>query len=70
MAEHYFLSEHKLRPDKGEVGGSSPPRPTINHPVNTRLFSLFPLQGSHYKNHFANYLPTFRAIRSMLYRAL
>src|SRR5208283_903993 len=41
-------------PDKGEVGGSSRPRPTIN-PVNTRLFSLLLFQGSHYKNHFANF---------------
>ena len=32
-------------PDKGEVGGSSPPRPTIKSPINTRLFSLFPSWG-------------------------
>src|SRR5713101_2030307 len=34
--------------DKGEVGGSSPPRPTIpsvRSPVNTRLFSLFHFRG-------------------------
>jgi len=24
--------------DKGEVGGSSPPRPTIKSPINGRLF--------------------------------
>ena len=30
--------------------------------VNTRLFSLFPFLGSRYKNPFADYLPTFRAI--------
>jgi len=31
--------------DKGEVGGSSPPRPTINPPVFMRPFSLLPFSG-------------------------
>ena len=29
-------------PDKGEIGGSSPPRPTFNSPIYTRRFSLSP----------------------------
>jgi len=36
---------YDLNTDKGEVGGSSPPRPTIKSSINTRLFSLFPFQG-------------------------
>src|SRR5258708_26160753 len=40
------LRDQGLITDKGEVGGSSPPRPTIQiTPVNTRLFSLFPFWG-------------------------
>src|SRR6266850_2553758 len=40
-------------PDKGEVGGSSPPRPTIYfQPINTRLFSLFPFSGISLKKPF------------------
>ena len=31
--------------DKGEVGGSSPPRPTISPPVFMRPFSLLPFSG-------------------------
>src|SRR5260370_35224536 len=38
----FCLIFQSRKPDKGEVGGSSPPRPPI-HPVNTRLLSLFPI---------------------------
>src|SRR6266481_387273 len=42
-----------LNTDKGEVGGSSPPRPTIKiTPVNTRRFSLSPLSGLSLKKPF------------------
>jgi hypothetical protein len=33
-------------------------------PVNTRLFPLFRVLAICLKNHFANYLPTFRAINA------
>src|SRR5205807_8603133 len=35
----------ELAPDRGGVGGSSPPRPTINPPVFMRPFSLLPFSG-------------------------
>src|SRR5712671_4763510 len=51
----YYAYSTIKAPDKGEVGGSSPPRPTIRiTPVNTRLFSLFS------KNRFVNRLSTSR----------
>src|SRR5271169_1656404 len=40
-------------PDKGEVGGSSPLRPTIKSPINTQLFLLFRFLGISLQNHFA-----------------
>jgi len=39
------------------------PGPPFKSPVNTRLFSLFPFRGIYLTILFANYLPTFRAIR-------
>src|SRR5260370_36433731 len=47
----FCLIFQSRKPDKGEVGGSSPPRPTIQ-PVNTRLFSLFPISRISVKKPF------------------
>ena len=44
---------YDLNTDKGEVGGSSPPRPTSKYG-----YSHFSPFGNISKNQFANYLPT------------
>jgi hypothetical protein len=49
-------------PDKGEVGGSSPPRPTIKSPINIRLLSLFSFAGPPPKKRFAKNLPKVRIV--------
>ena len=48
---------YDLNTDKGEVGGSSLPRPTINLPIKTRLFSLFPFLEPAPKKQFAKTFP-------------
>jgi hypothetical protein len=44
--------------DKGEVGGSSPPRPTIIMTSKYADILTFPFGECLSKNEFANYLPT------------
>ena len=58
----YYAYSTIKAPDKGEVGGSSPPRPTIKSPINTRLFSLLPSRGRAPKNRFAKNLPKVRGV--------
>jgi hypothetical protein len=61
--------------DKGEVGGSSPPRPTIQsylclrprRPVNTRRFSLFPFSGPSLKKPFCQPFVNFTIGRMALH---
>ena len=53
-------------PDKGEVGGSSPPRPTIKSSIDTRRFSLFPFLGPAPKKQFAKNLPKIRDVMRAL----
>lgn len=60
--EEWHSETRDLNTDKGEVGGPSPPRPTIKSPINTGRFTLSPFPGSSSEIRFANYLPTFRAI--------
>jgi hypothetical protein len=64
----YYAYSAIKAPDKGEVGGSSPPRPTIqitvtyasgrSSPVNMRRFTLFPFLGLVIKNPFCQKFST------------
>jgi len=54
----YYAYSSLKAPDKGEVGGSSPPRPTIQITNIYAAILTFPLQGTcHPKNRFAKNLP-------------
>src|SRR6266481_9602545 len=55
----YYAYSTIKAPDMGEVGGSSPPRPTIQIASKyAAIFTFSPFPGSSSKNQFANYLPT------------
>jgi hypothetical protein len=59
-----------LYPDKARWFKSTPAHHQIAQPINTRRFALFLFPGSYSENQFANYLPTFRAIRYLYSLAL
>ena len=55
---NYYAYSTIKAPDKGEVGGSSPPRPTIQIPNIYAAILTFPFQGDlSLKNRFAKNLP-------------
>src|SRR5438477_3539101 len=55
---HYTYSTRKA-PDKGEVGGSSPPRPTIQ--ITSKYAAILsPFRGPRSENRFVNRLSTLR----------
>jgi hypothetical protein len=51
-----------LNTDKGEVGGSSPPRPTITITNNYAAILTFPLPGISPETRFVNHLSTLRLV--------
>ena len=59
----YYAYSTIKAPDKGEVGGSSPPRPTIQITSKYAAILTFPLFGAlPQKNRFVNRLSTSRLV--------
>src|ERR1700687_5399135 len=70
MTKREGLKNPKRAPDKGEVGGSSPPRPTIT--INSKYGAIltFPFRGLSLKKPICQLFANFRIGRMALHRAL